>query len=60
MAGEWTRQDVERSASVFSDEAEAQEVDRPGLRTSEDLNSYSAIPSMLPPRAVSAIRGRAG
>ena len=38
MVGKWKRQAMERSASVISGKAEAQEVDRPGFRIDKVLN----------------------
>jgi hypothetical protein len=44
MVGEWKRQAMERLASVFSGKAEAQEVDRPGLRIDKDLDGQRHAP----------------
>ena len=44
MVGDWKRLAMEGLASVFSGKAEAQEVDRPGLRIEKDLNGQRHAP----------------
>ena len=44
MVDGWKRRAVERLAPVSSGKAEAQEVDRPGLRIGKDLNGQRHAP----------------